>query len=86
MGLIDAVSKFADPYERQARLYPALLAVCPLAIAAMCVFAAYSAEVDRLFRRNVTGDSAESALQLISTRIGHVQSRFGRENRLTHEL
>ncbi len=39
MGLIDAVSKFADPYERQARLYPALLAVCPLAIAAMCVFA-----------------------------------------------
>ena len=39
MGLIDAVSKFADPYERQARLYPALLAVCPVAIAAMCVFA-----------------------------------------------
>jgi hypothetical protein len=43
--------------------------------------AAYSAEVDRLFRRNVTGDSAESALQLISTRVGHVQSRFGYQTR-----
>jgi hypothetical protein len=27
-----------------------------------CADDAYSAEVDRLFRRNVTGDSAESAL------------------------
>jgi len=45
------------------------------------VNAAYSAEVDRLFRRNVTGDSAESALQLISTRIGHVQSRFDCQTR-----
>jgi len=42
---------------------------------------AYSAEVDRLFRRNVTGDSAESAPQLISTRIGHVQSRLGYQTR-----
>jgi len=39
MGLIDAILKFADPYERQARLYPALLAVCPVVIAVMCVFA-----------------------------------------------
>jgi hypothetical protein len=37
---------------------------------------AYSGEDDRLFRRNVTGDSAVSALLLVSTRIGHVQSRF----------
>jgi len=37
---------------------------------------AYSGEDDRLFRRNVTGDSAVSALLVFSTRIGHVQSRF----------
>jgi hypothetical protein len=37
---------------------------------------AYSAEDDRLFRRNVTGDSAESALWAFSTRVGHDQSRF----------
>jgi len=37
---------------------------------------AYSAEDDRLFRRNVTGDSAASALLLFSTRVGHDQSRF----------
>lgn len=36
---------------------------------------AYSAEDDRLFRRNVTGDSAESALWVFSTRAGHDQSR-----------
>ena len=42
---------------------------------------AYSGEVDRPFRRNVTGDSAESALWLFSTRIGHVQSRFLDETR-----
>jgi hypothetical protein len=45
---------------------------------------AYSGEVDRPFRRNVTGDSAESALQLFSTRIGHIQSRL--LDRLRHEL
>jgi hypothetical protein len=28
----------------------------------VALLAAYSGEVDRLFRRNVTGDSAESAL------------------------
>jgi hypothetical protein len=38
--------------------------------------AAYSGEDDRLFRRNVTGDSAESALLVFSTRVGHDQSRF----------
>jgi len=37
---------------------------------------AYSGEDDRLFRRNVTGDSAESALRVFSTRVGHDQSRF----------
>jgi hypothetical protein len=37
---------------------------------------AYSADDDRLFRRNVTGDSSASTLVMFSTRIGHVQSRF----------
>jgi transposase len=37
---------------------------------------AYSGEDDRLFHRNVTGDSAESALRVFSTRVGHDQSRF----------
>lgn len=39
MGLIDSIGKFADPYDRQARLYPALLALFPLAIAITIVFA-----------------------------------------------
>jgi hypothetical protein len=39
MGLTDAVARFADPYDRQARLYPALLAVSPLALATLVVFA-----------------------------------------------
>ena len=38
--------------------------------------AAYSAEADRLFRRNVTGYSAGSPLQGFSTLVGHDQSRF----------
>ena len=42
----------------------------------MASLSAYSGEDDRLFRRNVTGDSAVSALLVSSTRIGHVQSRF----------
>jgi len=37
---------------------------------------AYSAEDDRLFRRNVTGYSAGSALVGFSTLVGHDQSRF----------
>jgi hypothetical protein len=37
---------------------------------------AYSAEDDRLFRRNVTGYSAESALAGFSTLAGHDRSRF----------
>jgi hypothetical protein len=37
---------------------------------------AYSAEDDRLFRRNVTGDSAERALAGFSTLVGHDRSRF----------
>lgn len=39
MGLIDAIAKFADPYDRQARLYPALLALFPLAMAVTIVYA-----------------------------------------------
>jgi hypothetical protein len=39
MGLIDSIAKFADPYDRQARLYPALLTLFPLAMAATIVFA-----------------------------------------------
>jgi hypothetical protein len=37
---------------------------------------AYSGEDDRLIRRNVTGDSGESALRVFSTLVGHDQSRF----------
>ncbi len=37
---------------------------------------AYSAEDDRLFRRNVTGYSAGSALAGFSTLVGHDRSRF----------
>jgi hypothetical protein len=39
MGLTDAIARFADPYDRQARLYPALLAVSPLTLATLVVFA-----------------------------------------------
>jgi hypothetical protein len=41
------------------------------------VHAAYSAEADRLFRRNVTGYSADFALAGFSTLVGHDRSRFG---------
>jgi hypothetical protein len=37
MGLIDAIAKFADPYDRQARLYPALLTLLPLVVAGMVI-------------------------------------------------
>jgi len=37
---------------------------------------AYSAEDDRLFRRNVTGCSAGSALAGFSTLVGHDRSRL----------
>ena len=37
---------------------------------------AYSAEDDRLLRRNVTGYSAGSALEGFSTLVGHDPSRF----------
>jgi hypothetical protein len=39
---------------------------------------AYSAEVDRLFRANVTGHSAEFVVEGFSTLVGHDQSRFHR--------
>jgi hypothetical protein len=37
MGLIDAIAKFADPYDRQARLYPALLALLPLVVTSLII-------------------------------------------------
>ena len=39
MGLIESIAKLADPYDRQARLYPALLTLFPLAMAVTIVFA-----------------------------------------------
>jgi hypothetical protein len=48
MGLIDSISKFADPYDRQARLYPALLALFPLAIAVTIVFAQQASALGNL--------------------------------------
>ena len=39
MGLLDdLVAKVADPYERQARLYPALLALLPLFVVVMLLY------------------------------------------------
>jgi hypothetical protein len=37
MGLTEAIAKFADPYDRQARLSPALLALLPLVVTAMII-------------------------------------------------
>src|SRR3972149_5742331 len=34
----DIIAKITDPYERQARLYPALLAVVPLAVMFLCLY------------------------------------------------
>lgn len=48
MGLIDSVAKFADPYDRQARLYPGLLALFPLAIAVTIVFAQQASALGNL--------------------------------------
>jgi hypothetical protein len=39
MGLIESIAKVANPYDRQARLYPALLTLFPLAMAVTIVFA-----------------------------------------------
>jgi hypothetical protein len=48
MGLIDSIAKFADPYDRQARLYPALLALFPLAIVVTIVFAQQASALGNL--------------------------------------
>lgn len=48
MGLIDSIAKFADPYDRQARLYPALLALFPLAIVITIVFAQQASALGNL--------------------------------------
>ena len=39
MGLIDALVKLADPYDRQARLCPALLVLAPIAVLVVCLYA-----------------------------------------------
>lgn len=42
MGLTDFLAKVTDPYERQARLYPALLAGLPLIVAATVLYGSNS--------------------------------------------
>lgn len=42
MGLTDMLAKVTDPYERQARLYPALLAGLPLIVAATVLYGSNS--------------------------------------------
>lgn len=41
MGLIDALVKLADPYDRQARLCPALLVLARIAVLVVCLYAPY---------------------------------------------
>ncbi len=38
MGTSDIIVKVTDPYERRARLYPALLSVAPLAVMFVCLY------------------------------------------------
>ncbi len=40
MGLSDAILRFADSYDRQARLYPALLAIAPAVLTVSTLYAA----------------------------------------------
>ncbi|WP_334598286.1 hypothetical protein [Pseudomonas alvandae] len=37
-GFAKAINQFSDPYERQARLYPALLALSPIIVTAMALY------------------------------------------------
>ena len=40
MGLIETILRLSDPYERHARLYPALLVFAPVGLTAICLHAA----------------------------------------------
>ena len=42
MGLTGAISRVADPYDRQARLYPALLALAPAILTVSCLYGAHA--------------------------------------------
>jgi hypothetical protein len=37
MGLNELAGKFLDPYDRQARLYPGLIVLTPLAVVLVCL-------------------------------------------------
>jgi len=38
MGLNELAGKFLDPYDRQARLYPGLIVLTPLAVVLVCLY------------------------------------------------
>ena len=40
--MIESVTKFADPYDRQARLYPALLVLAPVVLVLLCFYAPHA--------------------------------------------
>lgn len=42
MGLTETIYRLADPYDRQARLYPALLAIAPAVLTASTLYAAHA--------------------------------------------
>lgn len=42
MGLTSAITRLADPYDRQARLYPALLAIAPAVLTASSLYGAHA--------------------------------------------
>jgi len=42
MGMTDSLSRLADPYDRQARLYPALLAIAPAVLTASSLYGAHA--------------------------------------------
>jgi hypothetical protein len=46
--MIESLSKLLDPYDRQARLYPSLLAVAPFAVVYVCLFG-----TDKIFTSTV---------------------------------
>lgn len=42
MGVTSSITRLLDPYDRQARLYPALLAISPVVLVAGCLYGAHS--------------------------------------------
>lgn len=42
MGLTSSITRFTDPYDRQARLYPALLAIAPAVLTASSLYGAHA--------------------------------------------